>query len=671
MRYKILTFLFTCIAFSSCIDDLDTCVDENEIPAIFTDGYSLNLRVAVDDFGGEGEYGDNPMKELENYIDPEKFRVLFFDREDRFLFESKSRWVKQLAPNEKGGSEWFVSVPLYPYGNDENEDWNWEEIRRVLTGEDSKDSINGKPIYKVDNDGNPLLPWAFKIAVLANRPNREWNMGIYGRGEDKKTDIPDEPLTPGGFSIQNGPHWTTENTRWGKNEKDRREVFDLHHCQYDPIYDGKNWDNTNPTGTETKDGKTIHTYEYLPIYDFIADTITVDGKVRPKLGAVSTWVDWGVADGQTKNDTRKDNVAGGEYRMFTPLEKTHPIPMYGIQSFDKIENWVKGTPFNVSQITEGQTQGDYNCKTIALLRSVVKLELVLPEEPEWVLMWYPNLYARCEPMDVWTPTDSIWKNNVHDATSWNYETDCEWQALRNYGPVATTAVSDNISKYESIKKYQEMMSWFYGIWKKYGKWDFNVSADGYYKGFKKEEVINEDKEKTPYPRIFNTCVQRNTTVSCKQVDYSDKFISIDNKYHYIVYTGERNVNDPSDLYNMGDIGGGKPTITYWMIKFKNKNNNDNYIYSIALTDHNTNASVKAYKKSTLNGKPSNTMGGDGSYERAVQKNDGSAVAPWPLLRNHVYRITISGQRAIGEEDGLAIKSEEFHSKSLLPSKSSR
>ena len=41
--------------------------------------------------------------------------------------------------------------------------------------------------------------------------------------------------------------------------------------------------------------------------------------------------------------------------------------------------------------------------------------------------------------------------------------------------------------------------------------------------------------------------------------------------------------------------------------------------------------------------------------------------PWPLLRNHVYTITIDGKSGTrSNNDGLSIRSKESHSERLTP-----
>ena len=690
MKYSILTFLFACVALTSCIDDdLPICPDNGDEMEMFTDGYSLTMVVTLDRMGGTraGEPvaidpREKELEELESYIDPERVRLLVFDREDRFLFESKSRWVKKMDPATGEYTQWLVSVPLYDYGNDESKGWNWEEIRRVLTGEDMKEDIaryeerksaegcnyHEKAIKEAIAETPDKPVTAFKIAILANRPGKEWNMGINARYETGNTVIPPPnntsgdikdaegnpvaKLTEGGWSIKNGPNWAQEHTRWGDKTK---TVFDLHHCQYDPIYHGKSYNDRGYQFTQASDkwephgeydGKTLYFYNYN-VYDFVAGEVKKgegydDYIGKPTMGATSTWVDWsnGGENYATINGTKTS------YRYFVAPSQDHPIPMYGIQSFSKIDadQWPKGTPFNLSEIVEGSGEEAYKFKTISLLRSVVRLELVLPNEADWVAIYYPNVYARCEPMNVWDPTDEIWEKNAHEHKS-NQPDGCEWYNIRKYGAVTRSSegkyhkdAKDLDTEQESVKHYQKRMSWFYGAWKDY-------SPDGEtYPWQEKLQPLQpfdncQDGDAAPdYPQIFNSCVQRVTAAICpKELGY----IGSDGLWHYVVYVGERNINDPSNITRMGANDPGAPTICYWQFRYQGSS----YSIGLAYSEENSEGTVRSYKSGSES-TPKHDMGGDGSYEQAVQNGTTSTTItttamPWPLLRNHVYRINVT------------------------------
>ena len=700
--YTFLASLFACLALTSCIDDDLTC-DDYGIPKEITDGYSLNLTLTLDNMGGtRAESTPQQLKDMEDYIDPEKLRILFFNNQEQFLFESKSRWVKQLAPLN-GQPQWLVSVPMFDYGNDIDENWDWDAIRTALMS---------------DN---------FKIAILANRLDSEWYPGF------KDTGLP----STAALIDNTGPHWKREHTVWGATDpKNIKKIFDLHHCQYDPIYHGKcvsvsynTKDRTDAQGNKVQDEYGYNVKDTLGVtltdggyYDFIMDGYDRDengeplpslalpkeltenekeiyAKRRPQMGATSSWVEWDVMDDdghvvgeshevpvieydpnwETANGAKNKDL---KVRYSILPSKKHPIPMYGMQNFDKIEKWVKGTPFNLSKIitdSEEEKIDYYTFKSIALLRSVVKLELKIPKsynKPEFVSMWYSNLYARCEPLNVWDPTDELWEKESPHLTN------CEWLDIMNYGPICS--INAKYNRYGTTKEaFQEVSTWFYGAWEKHG-WKF---TDHGYKGGSKAD----DKS----PNIFNPCIQRHKMILCsKEGDVSSYYN--DDYWHFVVYTGERNMIDPNTLPQLS----GSAYSVLWSFSDKIDDTKSNYYY-IPVADYGDNGSrnrtaincfgpynkdnatfvngTGTYQLPYWNAKRNGTTGilyygntiKGGESNSHVDANLQIGITdvnemPWPLLRNHVYTITIGGPTTRSEDDGMpfTVTSEDHYSESL-------
>lgn len=608
------TFLLLCtavVAMTSCSDSSDDLLAEIEqsvSPEEQDHGYSIGLTITLDAMGGRSVTpADDPLWEMENYIDPKKLRVLFFDKDDKFLFESKSRWVKQIETSNDN-SRWYVSVPFFTYGNEE--DWNWEEIKRKVKSE------------------------PFKIAILANRPQMEWCPNY-----DTLTNV------QLGWFDNTGPHW-------GPADMGKRDVFDLHHCQRDPMYVGKNYD-TNKV--------------YAGFYDFVqGGNPEID---EPLMGATSSWVDYG-----TKDDGEKDPWG---YRYFKKPDKSYPIPMYGIQQFQPLTDWAEGTTYNLTRASD---------KPVSLLRSVVKIELLLPKEPTFVILKYINVYARCEPMNVWTPTDQIW--GEHNSN------ECEWETVWKYGTLSkrTDYTTDNskntIDKngnwhqgatgtVEDCKEqYQNRMSWLYGIWAKEKGWDWN--------GQKVD--LPKETEKGKYPQILNSCIQRNNFVNCEKVraGYRDGYI------RYVIYTGERNVNDPSKLDQLNAEG----TVAYWHFGINNKvysiplaknfpqnltykkvgssGLSDDKAYSIHITPCTD--GISGHDKEPTNAPASSNV--MNQYFYAVQEMTNYQNMPIPLIRNHVYRFKIGDPnpnpqwhaktRANDNNDseGITVEVEDLYTKDI-------
>lgn len=574
---------------ASCVND-NLPLEENDLTegTFGDDVYSLNLMVTLDNLGTRSSITANEPAEItkyENYINLERFRVLFFDVNDMFLFESKNRWVKQIDANDNFSS-WFVSVPFGAFGNDsygEGKEYDWEAIRNHLTTKQ------------------------FKIAILANRPAQLLYPGF----------LDSELELPNGVFDNDGPYWGPEDT--GK-----RSIFDLHHYQYDIIYADKGSHN----GGATKS-----------YYDFVMGDINTD---KPTMGAAINWVSF------DNGDTDKELLTGSNYmRNIKMPSEEHPIPMYGIQLFEPIPSasWKKGTPFNLSNLPVFPDGQEYKTKSISLLRSCVRLDLRIPKtikngaKPTFVTLWYSNIYSRCEPMDTWTPTDEIWKDN--------HETECEWKSILNYGPVSSNQAPGNGTTKDD---YQKRLSWFYGVWKDKG-WEFKTRSGN------KVTPVGATTD-TPYPHIFNPCIQRNKVIQCNYGDVS-KYYN-DNYNHWIVYTGERNCNDPNTLPDMTK----NPYIACWIISWDKKN-----YYCIPLLNYEKNSDPDLAgvfgPHSTTNTKNDPYQTGSwpelmNTYINSLPSERGDNL-PYPLLRNHIYRFTLTGKtRAQGDSDdieNIAISSE--------------
>lgn len=645
----ILTVLFGFMALTSCIDDDFSLSggEDYDIPEGIKEGYSINLVVTLDKMGGTraaSSYNPLELEEIENYIDPEKFRVLFFDDDDKFLFESKSRWVKKLDPGSIH-SEWLVSIPVFTYGNDvfdyeyeddngnivevKGEEWDWETIREALTTK------------------------SFKIAILANRPELDYYPKLSG--------------------IDIGAHWyDNKGPYWYPKDTGKKDVFDLHHCQYDPMYHGKSATDLNPEEAKKYSGLGIG------FYDFIMDdwkTVSDKNKeyydMRPKMGATASWVnhtDRRTLPAGSPGDMTKNN-SDYPYAILPSYE--HPIPMYGIQKFDPITNWTKGTPFNVSDLA-GSGSDEYHFNTISLLRSVVRLDLLIPQasyptRPNLVGLWYPNVYSRCEPMDVWTPTDDIWEDD--------HENDCEWNDIMNYGLTVsakeqiggTNAKNGTIRNADNKLDFQNTISWFYGAWKE-KDWKF-LNSEG-------KDLTPIDVPGLSYPKIFNPCVQRNKFVIssiCTDPEIPDAGIQgdvthlyNDGYWHFVMYTGERNMIDVNRI----PLQGAQTSYTVtWM--FKDCDRNQYFCIPIAdyskpqqyatncfgpYKDEDWDGSSNLPKESKDNARKETTKilkyadtlrdnvpaKGEPFQDNKFKGEEPRDEMPWPLLRNHIYRITVTG-----------------------------
>lgn len=629
-----ITLAALALSVMACTEDFvekekESSGEEFNIEA-FSGGYSVAFEMSLDRMGGgdgtkADDIDDARIEAWESYINPEEFRILFFDKDDNFLFESKTRWFTSVASYD-GGSRWRVGVPIFSYLSD-----SYDENISTSTDFSVDESYNWDRIMEI------MRSQPFKVAILANRPS---DIAV-----PELSDLSEADRTVASFG-KNGPFWSPKNSiasytdaELNDHLDDIKTVFDLHHCQYDPFYENKN--------------KSGNPYGFLFEYD--KETMG-DGTVKsvPFMGAVSGWLHPEKVRTYGNNSVRyfyrlPENQILNEYKDNADKNtdvviKNQYIPMYGIQQFDALTTWAKGSTYNLSQQTGSQT-GNYDYKSISLLRSVVKLELRIPwydvdgreitVNNKWAQICASNFMARCEPMDTWTPTNELWKE---------HKTSCEWLDIRDYG-----LYSDFSSD------YTRKLSWFFGSWKEKG-WDFSSIDD----------MPDETSPDVPsYPHLFNPITQR------LQIAFiTDCYLPVPGKYHrWIIYCGEKNITDP----NTPNALGSNSYSTYFRIQVTRPGRNSQ-IYYLPITDYsakdaygNQNPAKKYLTHTgtccTATEEPIDDITNYpihmNEYCNEIRDlsmqpnyiNNYKAIFPYTLLRNHMYRLTVS----FGNGDDIDVK----------------
>lgn len=648
-----------------------------DVPQEIKDGFSLQFNVTLDNMGGDDDMagsglfnrGAKELRDIENYINPEMFRVLFFDKDDYFLFESKSRWVTQKEEID-GGNVWHVSVPVFSYGNDDP-DYDWVSIR------------------------NSLMTGEFRIAILANRPT--W------------IEYPDLSDLSGG-----GQKYYYNYPNWDHNDSYKKKIFDLHHCAHDEIYTGK---STKDVANGT-DGKNVQGF-----YDFVF------GNDPEKAGKEGTNLMGSIYMCIEKTTEKVDSMQGSSVlkkdvnlnQSIAKLPtKDDPIPMYGVQVFDPLVDWVEGTTYNLSNLEGMYT--DYETKNISLLRSLVRCELLVPKslgkKPTLVAFKYSNIYARTEPMDVSTPTNELWQTD---------HANCEDQLIREYGPINNVDDSQNA---DGLNNFYNYNSWFYAIWNTMYGWDWNKKITKNYS----KEVDGQPKK---YPHLFNPMAQRNkivylanqtgvytlynsnstyqtvTWAKAKEAVGDFALVEDDMYWRYVYYTGERAINDQSNLASTTNNNNNKSArevnLSYWIVSFDDPYDMTSYTELGANSSSAVVRDIRGYEYSHYvlpiidysdTSNPfftrSWTQGGSGLYDNIqypgkipfrrtndepMQANtaqdymnyirDTSSIdakyLPYPLLRNHVYRLIIrkiGNDNTNGKLDVLTVDSEHLSSPTI-------
>ena len=658
LLYIFLSIGFFSLALYSCTDDADLTMPEpNEdttdysgIPEEILNGYSVTFKMSLGPMGGE-EFGlttratSTDLRDIEYFIDLEKLRVLFFvclddddnsGKSDIFLFESKSRWISMLNDNISSTTDtWQVTSPIFTYGN--NEEYDWDMIQDIL---------KERP---------------FKIAILANRPDKI----RYSDFDTNKSAQQQDPnlFTGGEFSFDNkGPIWGLEQStqaiedyKYAKEKKFKgvvsgnytfkgESVNNLHHCQWDPVYAFKN---------STEKAGSYQCYDFI-LKDPDATAAGTVNKNKNWMGAVSYWTHW-----RKNPDTGKYYHDGSSKETklnwyFWP-DRDQGIPMYGIQKFNPLTNWLKGTPFNISERQTGES-GQYARKNVHLLRSLARIDLIIPKKfgevriengfdgdarkpnEEGTVLMYSNVFGRCEPLDVATPTEEIWAKEHGSTTSPDR---CEFWNIFDYGPIINTTDTKT-----GVDYFLQRMAWFYGAWQEWG----------WFKDNKKNvnaTYFDKFSSSMDYPRIFNPCIQRNQYAYLSNVMIEDS-----KEYHFIIYTGERNINDPSKFT---EFKGGGAELAYFKLIFKAEGNDDFETYIIPLA-HNSSQNANSFFTNSLKNLHAELGATEkGAMATLSKKENGMHDYNWPIVRNHVYTFSVAGISGLTDDDGLnslIISSEE-------------
>ncbi|MCH5222751.1 MAG: hypothetical protein J1E82_01800 [Muribaculaceae bacterium] len=335
------------------------------------------------------------------------------------------------------------------------------------------------------------------------------------------------------------------------------------------------------------------------------------------------------------------------------------ISMYGIQDFEAVETkyWPEGTTFDLSRNLSTNTGSDarnYKYRTISLLRSVAKVEVLLPKsifpEPTHMFLRTLNRFSRSAPMDVFTPTDILWNGYAAGGySSKGYDENVEGyiynsSSKKNHNYKSVVGVDREIEnikikgftynnyKYPDDQKdvekiaYQNKIAWLFGIWNTEFGWNWAGQTS-----------ISFNNNDGPYPRIFNTRINRTDyahmidggTVSLTSdgIDTSG-----DEYYYYYAYVPEKNVTDPNNNATMAE----SPKVIRIEMRFPgntDENLDDNASYRIYFTPEGGGGSVE------------NRDGYDDLWEKGGSEGSASLEklkSIYPVMRNHLYRFKVTG-----------------------------
>lgn len=278
--------------------------------------------------------------------------------------------------------------------------------------------------------------------------------------------------------------------------------------------------------------------------------------------------------------------------------KDYAIPMYGVQTFDPVkEEYLKmGQTYNLSSlnILNSGERDDYNHKKVYLLRSLAKVELLLPlgAEPEHVYFRFMNRTNRCEPVDVYTPTNEIWDYVDNEIT-----------LLTTKGRFFDKSI---VKEYDT---YRNALAWFYGAWTEWkgdAAWNWNDAA------------TYEANPAEPAPRVFNTRINRSNYAHF----IKDEVVTVPGfgqKQRYILYVPEKNVADPNVRGDMSNT----PKVAHIELRYAQHNDDnldDNGCFRIYFAD-----------------KQPPQHSSENRYDYTEEDYIENFL---PIVRNHIYRFIV-------------------------------
>lgn len=313
-----------------------------------------------------------------------------------------------------------------------------------------------------------------------------------------------------------------------------------------------------------------------------------------------------------------DHLYNTDRKGFLPT-KDKLIPMYGIQEFGAIGGYLnleKGETFNLSE-SEG-ADDEYERKKVHLLRSVAKVELRIPIGYPKLTHAYlrsANRHGRCEPVDISTPTDILWNGGLYRGKTYS-NIDQEIEYIKNYGIFYDSTTED-------YGKYRTRLSWFYKAWEGTGA---NWTTEN--KEWTNNTIKTTVSEKNDYPHIFNTRINRSDYIHFQYAGQKDLCDC------YVLYVPEKNIDDPN---SHGKMKSTPPKIPHIELRFEKNsdfkgnddtNLDDNDCYRIYFTPYNDRIPTK-----------------NGGYDDIEYKSDNNILGQnilYPIVRNHVYRFTVTG-----------------------------
>lgn len=559
-----------------------------------------------------------------------------------------------VADNKTNGAKFFT------FDNDTfKEDWaalNQKDLKEWLNASNASTPLKDiGPIKSnigyfrffsvpqiVDEEGNPVENRDFPNTAYKTTKtiNSQSLTGIY---------LPKGDNTHNAICIQI-PNNVELNIKWGsadgkeaRIELDNRNHLDDNSAKSETIEDVSvskkyNYDSTSQSYKEfkSKEIKITGDAEYLFIYSQNGNAIIYE------IEMISSYYVHNI-----------DNIGK------TPKEVN--IPMYGIQKFDKLGDlWEMGTVFDLSNFHEispapypeeetapGEEEPGmvvpYEYKSIPLLRSVAKVELKIPKSlgAHHVYLRCQNRKARCEPVDVSTPTDQLWDATSYTSVTTHGDECLDWEILMNHKLPFFDRWTTASNSEGQWNNYKSKLAWYYGSW---------ADETGKVGGITPAKGNSAENE---YPRIMNAMIER--------TDFTEFTLAGSDAMYdrYVLYVPDKYVDDPGSVGKSSKMETATPKVCH--IEFRGaedpyNNVDDNYCYRIYFTengfaggDPKLSTSFPNFDKVQDKDKDGNGIVDnnnkpvmiESTWENVYEQRPEILVKHWPILRNHQYSFTVT------------------------------
>ncbi|MCH5224082.1 MAG: hypothetical protein J1E82_08565 [Muribaculaceae bacterium] len=410
--------------------------------------------------------------------------------------------------------------------------------------------------------------------------------------------------------------------------------------------EGEKWNDDDVLGVQTLNKKISITgdaeYVYLYLYDKDKDPSKENDAEALKNALEIFQIEY-----------VEDTYLNGVDRKGIAPSQTHPIEMYGMEEYEKLEGlWLPGQSFDLNNYNTVSPDYPYDPSKepgqqhlyfhpIEMLRSVAKIEVLIPTalKGDHVFLRSANRFARWEPVDVSTPTSRSWEDNLTDVIE-THNPECEFfKLMKNQSPFYSHSGASEDDQTQ-LSHYKSKLAWYYSDW---GSDQSSAGIDseaGESAGATVRTVggVSVDGPADFYPHIINPLISRSDFVQFLKVEPKGIYD------RYILYIGEKYVDDPDSKNLPKGIETASPKVCH--IEFRldgdpDYNLDDTNCYRIYFTTGGYWSGEGAL------GNYPNQKDNNNTWEKLYEENLQILSHHWHIMRNHCYTFTVKDVSSLG------------------------